>query len=581
MHIPLPAFVRTHKKKSIAAAIVLAVILLIVVTRKPAQPEYITELAKKGDLTQTVEAVGTVVSERELELRFEGAGIVQQVFVKEGDHVKAGQRLGQLKAGSLGASVAAEAASLQSALAELRALQEGSRPEDIAIAEADVAGKRASLESAQTTLKTSEQNLKSSQDKLALLIQETNVNLAGQVSTNVSSLSEQLVAAESALSVIDDILGNVDVQDAIVKDRPGADNDVRAQKRSAQDFIMQARTVTSAATDYQSALKAMDAGKKAASSSVVAMDSLFSLISGLRETNNFTNSSRESYKTSISTQRAKLQDMSSSISTLQSNLQNASASYDTKIAAERSAIISLQGTRDKAATDIITYQASIQSAEAQLALKRAGARQTDIDGAQARVRSAQANLARAQANYSQTVLTAPISGTVSHVNINIGESLPAGAAVTLLGDSPFRVEMFVSEIDVPKLMVTQSGSIELDAFRGTHMKLHLSEVDSSPTSKDGVPKYRVKLDFDNLHPELKIGMTGDAEIITGERKNVVSAPRRAILEDNDGRLYVRILNEDKTITERTVTIGMEGQTGDTEILSGLEGGENIVVLIKQ
>jgi multidrug efflux pump subunit AcrA (membrane-fusion protein) len=76
-------------------------------------------------------------------------------------------------------------------------------------------------------------------------------------------------------------------------------------------------------------------------------------------------------------------------------------------------------------------------------------------------------------------------------------------------------------------------------------------------------------------------MTGDAEIITGERKNVVSAPRRAILEDNDGRLYVRILNEDKTITERTVTIGMEGQTGDTEILSGLEGGENIVVLIKQ
>ena len=576
------AFIKRRKKTSIAIALAVLLIGYFGATAgAPAEPEYLTEVSKKGDIRQTVEAVGTVISERELELRFGGVGIVSEVYVKEGQRVNAGQKLAQLRAGSLGASVASEQASLQQAIADLRALQEGTRPEDIAVAEADVASKRASLQAAQSTVESAERNLKNAQDQLKVLQQEANVGLSGQVSTSLSSGLEQMVSTENALSVVDDILNKVDVQDAITRDRPGADNTVRLQRADAFNVIANARRAMTAANDYQAALDALDVGQRAVTAARTTMDALFGIISTLPETSNFSNADREENKATITAQRTKIQTAGSTLTTVQSNLRNSAATYDTKIASQESTIISQTGTRDKAKIDILTYQAAIQSAEAQLALKKAGSRKTDIDAAAARVRAAQANVARASANYGDTVLTAPVAGVVTNIHIKAGESLPTGPAMNMLGDSPFRVEMFVSEIDVPKLVLTQTGSIELDAFRGVNMKLHVSEIDAAPTLKDGVSKYGVTLDFLHNHPELKIGMTGDAEIVTGMRNNVLMVPRRAVLDSTGSGTYVRILKPDNTLEERTVTIGMEGESGDVEVLSGLAGGETIVVLVKK
>jgi multidrug efflux pump subunit AcrA (membrane-fusion protein) len=582
MRIPLPAIVRRHKKKSIVFAIILFLLFLwFLFGRGPDVPDYVTAAVKRGDVRQTVEAVGTVVSERDLELRFAGAGVVDQVYVKEGDRVNAGQRLAQLRAGSLGASISAQNAALQVEYANLRALEEGTRPEDIAIAEADLNSKKASLSVAKSTLTSSEEDLRQAEQQLATLQQETNVNLAGQVSTSLSALSENLVTAESSLSTVADTLSAVNVQDAIIKDRPGADNEVRAAENNARNLIASARSKAASASDYAGALVALQQARTAISSASSTMDMLFSLVNGLRETNNFTSATRETYKASIATERARVQDAASGVSTTVSNLQNASASYDTRISAQRASVASAQGSRDRANTDILTFDAAIRSSEAQLALKKAGARKTDIDGARARIRQAQANLARARADFSDTVLVAPVAGTVTQVHVKGGEYPPAGAAVQLLGDSPFRVEIFASEIDIPKVQMTQSGSIELDAFRDTHFRLHVGQVDRSATEKDGVPKYRIKLDFVYPHPELSIGMTGDAEITTGMRSNVLSVPLRAVLVNAEGKKIVRILQEDGTTEERPVTLGMEGGAGDVEVTDGVKEGETVVVLVKE
>ncbi len=571
-----------HKKKSIAIGIVLLLVLLAGWRMsRPKQPEYVTEVAARGDLRQTVEAVGTVTSDRDLELKFAGVGVVQFVYVKEGDHVRAGQRLAQLKAGNLGASVAAQQAQLQSALADLAAMEQGTRPEDIAVAEADLGAKKAALQVAQSTLESAGNNLKTAQDQLVTLRQEASVNLSGQVNTAVTTVEQQLVTTENALSTVDDILNDVDVQDAILKDRPGADNDVRTQKTAALNTIAAARSTALKATDYEKALQALTAARSATDSAASVMNSLFSLIGSIRESTHFSNADREGFKNTISTQRSTIQSASSTLTGQQSALQNASAGYDSKIASQESSISSLQGTRDRASTDILTYQAAIRTSQAQLDLKKAGSRPTDIQAARAGVRAAQANLARAGADYSDTVLTAPIAGIVSHVNIRIGEGLPAGPAVTMIGDSAYRIEMFVSEIDVPKLQVTQSGSIELDAFRDMNMKLAVSQIDSAPTLKDGVSKYRVMLDFVHDHPEVKIGMTGDAMVITGSKQGVVSVAGRAVLESTGSGMYVRVLSDDQSVEERPVITGMEGESGEIEITSGLKGGETVIVLEKK
>lgn len=575
----LPGWVRTHKKKSIFIAIALILVTMAgCALFQPKEPEFVTDTAKRGDLRQTVEAVGTVTSERDLELQFPVTGIVQDVLVKEGQTVRAGQVLARLKAGELAASVAAASANVASAEANLKALEQGTRPEDIAITEADVENKKAALEAAKSTLATAESTLANSQQKLAALRSEASVSLSGQIAVAASTLSIQYTTADAALSTIDDLWRDNDILDAAIKSG-GAEYDLIKQQRGTAGATLQAARSAAPGTDYDKVLAALEQGRLAIAQTLDVVSRAYVFVSGLQETASFSNADREAAKSTLATEKSDVQDALNNIDAAWKALRDASASSETKIAAEEANLTAAQGTKDKALADIRTFETALRTAEAQLTLKKAGARQTDIDAARANLNQYRAALARASAEHGKTVLTAPIDGVVTKVIVKPGENLPTGPAVTILGNAPYRIEMYVSEIDVPKVQVTQSGSIELDAFRGTHFKLLVSEIDSAATDRDGVSKYRVKLDFRYPHDELKIGMTGDAEIVTGIRPDVIQIPQRAVLDKDDGTLYVRVKKEDGTLEERPVQTGMEGEGGMIEVI-GVQEGETIVVLEK-
>jgi hypothetical protein len=73
-------------------------------------------------------------------------------------------------------------------------------------------------------------------------------------------------------------------------------------------------------------------------------------------------------------------------------------------------------------------------------------------------------------------------------------------------------------------------------------------------------------------------MTGDAEIVTGQRNEVLSVPRRAVIENADGDTVVRVLlNGD--VLEKNVIIGMEGSEGEVEV-DGVDEGDVVIVLEK-
>ncbi len=567
-------------RSGIIGVVVLLVLFFIYRGTRAAPPEYVTAPVEQGDLRQTVEAVGTVISERDLKLQFPTSGIVAHVAVKEGDKVKAGQRLAWLKAGDLAASVSVQLANLRSAEAQFQAMQEGARPEDIAIAEADVMNKRASLQAARASLANAEETLRTSKEKLVALEQEAETGLMGQRTIALSAAAEQISSAQSALANVDSVFSNNDLLDIFVKGDPGRYDLIHAQRLSVGTTLLTLGAQLGKASTNQEVLDAMQQVRSALSTANLVVTQAFDFVSGLPTSGYFTQTNKDAYKNTLDLQRSKMQNAMSGLDMATKSLNDAAASFNTRIASEKSMLTSAEGTKERAQADIRTFETSLLTTEAQLNLKRAPSRPTDIATAAARVQQAAGDLRRVQAIYSNTILTAPIDGTITQVSVKPGEALPTGAAITLLGTSPYRIEMFVSEIDIPKVQATQSGSVELDAFPGTHMKLKVSDVDTAPTDKDGVSKYRVKLDFVHPHNELKIGMTGDAEVTTGEKPNVVFAPRRAVLERDDGTTYVRVFQEDGAVEERTVTMGMEGGAGDVEIVTGLKQGETIVVLTK-
>jgi HlyD family secretion protein len=577
----IPSFISKHR----VASAVIGVCLLLVVAgvfllMRPKTPQYVTSVVSRGDLQQTVEAVGTIISERDLELKFpSAAGVLDSVEVKEGDSVTAGQVLARMRAGNLAAAVSVQAANVQSALADLSKIEAGTRPEDIAIAEAQVQNKRASLQVAQASLESAKQNLEQAKQQLKTLQQEADTSLSGQVETAKSTIASQLIVGETALSSVEDVLNKTIVQDALIKARPGDDQSIRQQRFAALSAISNVRRQAASVSNYHDALSVLQGVQTVLSQANDVVSQLFSLIDSLPETAYFKSSDRETYKTSLSTQRSLAQSAVNAVASAYTGLQSASASYDTRISSAQATITTNEGLRQRSEADILTYQTALQAQEADLAGKKAGSRPQDIDAARARLRQAQAALAQASATYNDTILRAPIDGVITHVNIKPGESLPITAAVTLLGHSPFRVETYVSEVDVPKLVVSQSGSIELDAFPGISYKLHVSEIDPTQTQVEGVSKYRAKLDFLYPHSEFKIGMSGDVTVITGERMNVLKVPLRAVLSKSDGSKYVRVL-AGKQMIERPVVTGMEGQSGDVEVTQGVSDGEMVVVLTK-
>ncbi len=579
---PIFAFIFHNKWRLIIAAVIILPILLIVwFATKPTQPTYVTEKAVRGDLTQTVEAVGTVISDHDLKLQFPSSGIVSSVSVKEGDTVKAGQTLATLRSGNLSADIASAQGRVLAAQATLQALQEGSRPQDIAISEADVLNKQSSLNAAKSSLQNAEAAVKSAQENLTALKQQADTSLSGYVTTIGSENAQQLTTADIALSSMIDIFSNIDVADALIKYGTSEYDVLRSTLQTDELAVRAQQNSTDKPVDIITSIAIWSKTRDVVQTAANDVDRTYALISKLPVTSAFSESTRSSYKDIVSAQRSTLQSALTSLDSTLKTLRDASASFTTQIAQQQSSLISAQGARDKALADIATYQASLQISQAQLELKRAPARQTDLNSAAASLQQARGSLAAAVANYQNTVLTAPIGGVITKVNLKTGEIAPAGEAITMLGTSPYRIEMYVSEIDIPKVALSQTGSVELDAFRGTRFKLHVSEIDSAATDKDGVSKYRIRLDFNYPHDDLKVGMTGDSEIDTGLRTNVVSVPLRAVIQNAAGQKIVRIMKEDNTIEERIVTTGMEGTDGNVEIVNGVAEAETVVVLEKK
>ncbi len=577
-----PRFLWRHKIATVVTTLVaLPVIGVVAFALSPTQPEYVTDTAKRGDLRQTVEAVGTVISDRDLNLQFGISGIVSNVYVKEGDKVRAGQKLAQLRAGGMGADIASAQARVAQAEADLREMEAGARPEDLAVTEAEVANKRASLAAAKESLRASEDAVKNGETQLELLKAEVNTALSGYVSTTKAAVTQKLATVQSSLAAIDGAFNNNDLLDAVIKNNPSGFDDLRAAIAAVQKDINLLYGVAASAQTPSETLAMVDRATVDITNASTAATRAYTFVSSLQESSSFSSSDRETYKSQLSTERDAIQTAVSGLASETKALRDAGAGYASQIAAQDASLTAAKGARDRANADIATFEAALRIAEAQLALKRAPARETDIASARAVLNQYRAALARASADFANTVVVAPVAGTITKVPVKVGEFTPSGAAITMLGEAPYRIEMYVSEIDVTKLALSQSGSVKLDAFPGEYFTLKVSQLDDASTDRDGVSKYRVRLDFldQEESKRVKLGMTGDAMIITGFSKDVIYVPIRSVLERDDGSEYVRVL-VDGEIEERDVQTGMEGEGSTIEVL-GVKEGETVIVLVKE
>ena len=224
---------------------------------------------------------------------------------------------------------------------------------------------------------------------------------------------------------------------------------------------------------------------------------------------------------------------------------------------------------------IATAQGAIDTAKANLDQRQAVPRSEDLAIAKAQVEEASSNIESINAKLENARIVAPISGTITQFDAKIGQlASPNMPLISIMSDGGYEVDSGASETDIGKISVGDKVSMTLDAFPNEVFFGSVFYIAPAATNTGGVITYQVKISFDKIDLRLKSGLTANINIETKHKDNVLVLPQYAILQNDQGTFVETLVN--KKIVQNPVVLGISDQKGNTEIISGVTGGEQVL-----
>jgi len=193
-------------------------------------------------------------------------------------------------------------------------------------------------------------------------------------------------------------------------------------------------------------------------------------------------------------------------------------------------------------------QKTISDAEYEAALSAYKVSKAELQSSQSNIKSAEASLEEAEENLAKTTIYAPMSGTVSRLNVEQGERVVgtaqmAGTEMLRIADlNRMEVKVEVNENDIVRVAMHDTALIEVDAYMDQKFKGIVTEIANSAnvtgTSTDQVTNFDVKiLLLEESYQELvdkgqknpfRPGMSASVDILTETKINILSLPIPAI-----------------------------------------------------
>jgi len=155
-------------------------------------------------------------------------------------------------------------------------------------------------------------------------------------------------------------------------------------------------------------------------------------------------------------------------------------------------------------------------AQAELALLQAGATSEQIGVSEAAVQQAEVALAAARAALDDVEIRAPFAGTVTKVDVEVGETASPGLPVIILAalDQLQALTIDLTELDVARVAVGQPVEVTVDALPDLTLEGHVAEIGLRAVDYRGDVTYPVTIALDETTPELLWGMTAMVKIDT-------------------------------------------------------------------
>lgn len=234
------------------------------------------------------------------------------------------------------------------------------------------------------------------------------------------------------------------------------------------------------------------------------------------------------------------------------------------------------------------------------------------------VQSASATVNEAKDNLGRTIIYAPADGTISVLNVELGERVlgtqqMAGTEILRVANlNNMEVEVDVNENDIVKIKVGDEAKVEVDAYLKKQFKGVVTSISNSASSTltaDQVTNFKVKIrilkeSYQDLlegkpvtYSPFRPGMTATVDIITKTKTNILAVPISSVVvksdttavkgykvEDEDEKktapksekklecVFVKVGDKAKI---RVIKTGIQDDT-NIEVMTGLKKGDVVI-----
>ncbi|MGH7644812.1 MAG: efflux RND transporter periplasmic adaptor subunit, partial [Gemmatimonadales bacterium] len=197
----------------------------------------------------------------------------------------------------------------------------------------------------------------------------------------------------------------------------------------------------------------------------------------------------------------------------------------------------------------------------------------DLERVEAAARSAEAALAVLQLQIERCVVRAPFGGMVGQRFVSAGDYVtPATRLLTLQTTDPQRAVIEVPERHAASLRRGQAVEFTVAAHPGRTFQGRVDFID--PVVQPASRTIMVKARAPNPGRLLKAGMFIEARLATGMRAGAIVVREDAVQPLRTANVIWAVV--DGKASRRVVQLGTRSQ-GVVEILSGVQGGEQVVV----
>ncbi len=305
----------------------------------------------------------------------------------------------------------------------------------------------------------------------------------------------------------------------------------------------------------------------------------------------------EQSRASLNTQKANLASSRASLSRAQATFQRAELDFKRQEGLYKEKVIS--------ESDWELVRQNYEIAKNDLASAK-----ESVEASRFVVKSSEAQLSQAQENLRRATVISPMTGTVSKLNVEKGETVLGtqqfqGTEMMRIADlNQMEVRVNVNENDIIRVALNDTVLIDVDSYSHLEKEFKglvtaIANTANDKASADAVTEFEVRIKIlnssyadlvaeGNKYP-FRPGMTASVEIVTERKENVLSVPLSSVTTRKPGEKkgFGKKSEDDKPKTtgakadveiKEVVFVKEEGKAKMVEVKTGISDYENIEIL---